>query len=109
MGTAPGFGLIRGYDMLRLTPILLLAGLASCAQISGFVDTSISAIKAANDKTATTLIQANCGMSVGAYWRVLNDQKRAAVNILCGGNGVLPTVKTIIVPILPQGSRIIGR
>ena len=36
------------------------------------------------DTEAKLLMMAPCAMNVGSYWRVLNSQQRAAVDLLCG-------------------------
>ena len=36
------------------------------------------------DTEAKLLMIAPCAMNVGSYWRVLNTQQRAAVDLLCG-------------------------
>ena len=36
------------------------------------------------DTEAKLLMIAPCAMNVGSYWRVLNTQQRAAVDMLCG-------------------------
>lgn len=40
--------------------------------------------KGFKDTEAHVLMRAPCAMSVGSYWRSLNDYQRAAVNSLCG-------------------------
>jgi len=87
--------------LLIVSVLLVLPGCSYLSAIGGVIDRSVASIKAAHDKKAQTLILANCAMSVGSYWRVLNDQQRAAINILCGGNDLLPTAKIVVVPIAP--------
>ena len=36
------------------------------------------------DTEAKILMMAPCAMNVGSYWRALNSQQRAAVDLLCG-------------------------
>ena len=40
--------------------------------------------KQLSETEAQVLMRAPCAMRIGAYWRVLSEQQRAAVDALCG-------------------------
>jgi len=64
--------------------VTVLAGfvLASC---DGFQAEAIGKARGGADAAARGLVAAPCAMTTGAYFR-LNEQKRLAVSILCGGD-----------------------
>ncbi|MFQ5774212.1 MAG: hypothetical protein ACE5GS_06830 [Kiloniellaceae bacterium] len=77
---------------MRLFPICAAAlALAACtAAQQAAVQGGVEKIKDANDAVALTLIQAACGMTVGAYHRLENPVQKRGVDLLCGGDGQDP-------------------
>lgn len=73
--------------LLYIIPILFLAG---CAQIKGAVEQGVAAKRTYNDNKARILLQGNCDIAVGSYWRVMNNLERRAVDTLCKGDIKLP-------------------
>lgn len=69
--------------------VVLLAA-AGCANIEGAVNQGIAAKQTYNDNKARALLQANCDIAVGSYWRVMNNLERRAVDTLCKGDIGLP-------------------
>lgn len=67
---------------------LLIA--AGCTQIKGAVEQGITAKRSYNDNKARVLLQGNCDIAVGSYWRVMNNLERRAVDTLCKGDIQLP-------------------
>lgn len=61
----------------------LLAGCTTAHQAAG--QAAISKVQTANDTVAMGLIQAVCGMTVGAYERLPYPAMRRGIDALCGG------------------------
>ena len=70
---------------MRLLAIIAALVLAGCSAehraALAYADDQAMAFK---DTEAAILMRAPCAMSIGAYWRALNTQQRAAVDLLCG-------------------------
>ena len=65
-----------------LVAALLLSGCSAEQRAAiGYADDQAKAFK---DTESQVLMRAPCAMSVGSYWRALNTQQRAAVDLLCG-------------------------
>ncbi len=62
--------------------VIVLAGCS--AEQRAYLKYAEVQAKMAYDAEAEILLQAPCAMNVGSYWRVLNDDKRKAVDNLCG-------------------------
>lgn len=69
---------------------LAILTVAGCAQIKGAVTQGIAAKRTYNDNKARVLLQGNCDIAVGSYWRVMNNLERRAVDTLCKGDIKLP-------------------
>ncbi len=72
------------------TVCVALLTAAGCAQIKGAVTQGIEAKRTYNDNKARVLLQGNCDIAVGSYWRVMNNLERRAVDTLCKGDIKLP-------------------
>lgn len=71
---------------MRAILVLLPLTLTSCA---GFMDFSAQATadkKLYNNTQANFYKQVPCDMTIGAYYRTLNDVEQQAISSLCGGD-----------------------
>lgn len=65
--------------------IAALGLLAGCStEHRAALDYAGEQVKAFKDTEAMILLRAPCAISIGAYWRVLDEGQRGAVNKLCG-------------------------
>ena len=76
------------FVSVRFFLVLFLAGCT--AQQAAVINLGIEKVKAANDTTASVLIQSTCGMTVGAYHRLESPTDKRGVDLLCGGTGADP-------------------
>jgi len=74
---------------MKLIAICFTLGLTACTGALDFSHQAIEGKKQFNDGQADLYKQVPCDMTLGAYFRRLNDAERAAVDLLCGGN-ILP-------------------
>lgn len=65
-----------------LAAVLFLAGCS--AEHRAAIAYADEQAKGFKDTEAAILMRAPCAMSVGAYWRALNQSQRSAVDLLCG-------------------------
>lgn len=72
---------IKRFFAVTAAALMLAACSAEQRAAINYADDQAKAFK---DTEAHVLMRAPCAMSVGAYWRTLNDYQRAAVNSLCG-------------------------
>lgn len=69
-------------------PLLALAGfalLAACAGVQDYGATAVERRRIMNDLQARAAMTATCDISVGAYFRELNETERRHVETICAG------------------------
>ena len=67
---------------LAVLAVLVLSGCS--AEHRAAIEYMGEQARTVNDTEARVLLQTPCAMSVGAYWRALNELERDAVARLCG-------------------------
>ena len=70
-----------------MKPLILIAvlSLSGCsAEHRAAIAYADEQAKGFKDTEAAILMRAPCAMSVGAYWRALNQAQRSALDLLCG-------------------------
>ena len=74
------------YSNITKVTIVIFAGfLAGCsAEHRAALAYADEQAKAFKDTEAAVLMRAPCQISIGAYWRALNEDQRMALDKLCG-------------------------
>jgi len=74
---------MRQFLVVLLGPLIFLS---ACADIQTFGSLAIEQRRIMNDMQARTTMHATCDISVGAYFRELNDGERRFTALICGGS-----------------------
>lgn len=72
---------------LLLLPCLLIL-LGACERVSLATMTAVEQRRTANDMQARLTMAATCDISVGAYFRELNQTERQYAGLVCGGKTI---------------------
>lgn len=71
--------------MRSLTMLVLAVLLSACADVASGVQT----VKDLADKAAKIEVQLPCAMTVGSYYRALDDKQKAGVTLLCDPDAIV--------------------